>query len=114
MKIASTTTLVKCIKEELKERGYKGAKINYTKIDRDDYIREFGTDYFCENYDYDYDYATGKMRLIVVSYDPEMYACENYITTSDLKKMVNKMRNRGEQVEYKNYIENVVEEFVEI
>ena len=82
------------IKELKKEAAFKKAGIyfDYYEMPLDDYR-------FIVTYDYlnnidDYDYEKEVFKVIRVSYEPDYYACNKFLTTSDLLHIFRSCNNK--------------------
>lgn len=75
----------KKITKELNKRAINNYCIeffNYLEMSPDQYAAFFIDSVF--DHENDYDYNTNKMKVIQITYKPELYALPKYLTTNDL------------------------------
>ena len=82
MKVKITKTLAKTLNKEIKDFDIEYVEMNFNQYKAFVNYRPF------ENEE-DYDYAKDKFKVFRVIYPDEYYACNQYITSKDLKRIFN-------------------------
>lgn len=100
MKVKVSKTMVKTLNQELKE---KGLRFDFVTMPENCY--KFYVSYDILTNSDDYNYETEKFSVISVSYPNDYYACNNYLSSNDLRKcFLNSDRT------YSGFIQSVYDE----
>lgn len=103
MKLTTTKTLTNILNKNSKY------KITLEKLT----IEQFKilVDFDVWEHEIDYDFTTGKFKVIKVVYPDNFYACDNYITTKDLQRIIQTFASNEQKtldnfiIHFNNYIE---------
>lgn len=89
MQIKTTQKFAKTMQTQLKKIDkFKNYKITLEKLTQNQF--EYYVDCYSLHGFEDYDFTTGKFKVIKIVYPLDYYACDKYLTTSDLIQIYNK------------------------